>query len=159
MLLHHRELSQLWLHDLAELLVTFGAQIDWEDLLASAQDLHLVLPLQLALPTVVGDWHLPAPGPAVLDRLQHLVPSAQEQRIFGWLTSSHRPVVQRFYVDLTSLGSWHERLRYALVHLFPDSGYMTKRYHIPHPVLVPLYYPYRWVAGMHSLYRALRRRT
>jgi hypothetical protein len=159
MLLHHREPSQLWLHDLAELLVRSEQQIDWEDLLARAQDVHLVLPLQVALPQVVAGWHLPVPGPAVLDRLQHLAPSPQEQRIFGWLTSSHRPVAQRFYVDLTSLPAWHDRLRYALVHLFPDLGYMTTRYHIPHPVLVPFYYPYRWAVGVHSLYRTLRRRT
>ena len=159
MLLHHRKPSQLWLHDLAELLVRFGWQLDGEDLLARAQDVHLVLPLQVALPRVVAGWRLPVPGPAVLARLQDLTPSPQEQRIFGWLTSSHRPVAQRFYVDLLSLPAWHDRLRYALVHLFPDPGYMTKRYHIPHPGLVPLYYPYRWALGMHSLYRTLRRRT
>ena len=48
------------------------------------------------------------------------------------------------------LSRWSERLGYAWTHLFPSAAYMRQRYDIPHPLLLPLYYPYRWFRGLRS---------
>ncbi len=155
MLLHHGAPSLLWLHDLAELLARRGSQIDWEEVLARAQQFQLVLPLQRTLPVLAEHWRLHQPSPALLDRLLCLAPSKEEQRAFDWLSSSKRTVAQRFFADLASLSQGRARLRYALAHLFPQPAYMRERYHIPHPALLPAYYAYRWVLGLISICRTL----
>ncbi len=52
------------------------------------------------------------------------------------------------WAGLTSISGWGLRLRYALGNLFPSVDYMQGQYHIPHKLLVPLYYPYRWPRGL-----------
>lgn len=33
---------------------------------------------------------------------------------------------------------------------------MRHRYHVPHPLLVPLFYPYRWTLGLRSALKIAR---
>jgi hypothetical protein len=100
-----------------------------------------------------ADW-LGAPVPEeVQARLNRLHPSPTEERVFSRLTAGRRPVARRFRDDLASLSGWR-RLRYAFINLFPSPTYMRWRYDIPHPLLVPLYYPYRWWLGLRSALRA-----
>jgi hypothetical protein len=83
-----------------------------------------------------------------LQRLQALQPSPREARVFGWLTEPDRSVARRLWVDLASLPSWSRRLAFAWINLFPSAAYMRHRYGIRHPLLVPLYYPYRWLRAL-----------
>ena len=66
----------------------------------------------------------------------------------GNLTAEQRSVAQRFWSDLASMGGWRARLGYAWTHLFPSAEYMRARYGIRYSLLLPLYYPYRWLRGL-----------
>ncbi|MFB0535256.1 MAG: nucleotidyltransferase family protein [Anaerolineae bacterium] len=154
MLLHHGHEGEprlLWLHDVAEVIAFYQEQIDWDQLLAQAQAYDLVLPVQWILTRVGDEWHAPIPTD-VLERLRALCPSRGEKRLFNWLTTARRPV-QRLWAHLASTPGWGPRLRSAWCVLFPSAGYMQDRYRIPHPLLVPLYYPYRWLRGLRSIPR------
>lgn len=152
LMLHHGngwEARLLWLHDVAEVITHYQGQLDWDDVLAHAEAYDLVLPLQRILPYVAGTWRVPIP-PAVLDRLRTLRPSREEARVFTRLTAARRPVAQRFWADLASMPGRGHRLRFAWRNLLPSAAYMQQRYHVPHRLLVPLYYPYRWFLGLRS---------
>jgi hypothetical protein len=140
----------LWLHDVAEVLVHYRDQIDWEALLNRAQEFDLVLSVQRVVGQVADQWAAPVPAGA-LSQLSALRPSATEVQITNWRTADHRPVVQRFWSDLASMGGWRQRLHYAWIQLFPSVTYMQSRYRIRHQLLVPLYYPYRWWLGLRGV--------
>ena len=149
MVLHHGAGNLLWLFDVAEVITTFGAEIDWQEVLAQAQACDLVLPVQRVLMRVSDELAAPIP-PTVLERLQAVRASAAEVRVFALLTSEHRSVAQRFWAKLATLSTCRRRLTYAWGQLFPSPGYMRQRYRITHTLLVPLYYPYRWFRGLRS---------
>jgi hypothetical protein len=148
--------SLLWLHDVAEVLVHYRDQLDWEGLLNRAQECRLVLPVQQVVGRVAEQWGAPVPAP-VLSRLNALHPSAEEVRVVAWRTARQRPVAQRFWSDLASMGGWRQRLHYLWIQLFPSVTYMQSRYGIKHRLLVPLYYPYRWLVGLRGVRTVLRR--
>jgi len=157
--LHHHGTGLLWLHDVAEVLHLHEDRLDWDLLLAKAAQCDLVLPLQQVLPRVAEEWGVPV-AHEIQERLRDLKPTPEEARIFNWLTATRRPVAQRFYADLASMPGWRARLRYAAGNLFPSAAYMRRRYDIRHVVLLPLYYPYRWLVGLRSAVRLLdKRRT
>jgi len=149
LLLHHgseKRLRLLWLHDVAEVIAFYQEQIDWDQVLARARAYDLVLSAQQILTQVGDEWQAPIP-PTVLERLCALRPSCGEGQSFAWLTTVDRPA-QRFWTDLASVSGWGPRLRFMWYDLFPSAGYMQRRYRIPHRLLVPLYYPYRWFLGL-----------
>jgi hypothetical protein len=148
--------SLLWLHDVAEVLVHYRDQLDWEELLNRAQEFRLVLPVQQVVGRVAEQWGVPVPA-QVLSRLNALRPSADEVRVVAWRTARQRPVAQRFWSDLAGMGDWRQRLHYVWIQLFPSVTYMVSRYGIKHRLLVPLYYPYRWLVGLRGVRTALRR--
>lgn len=157
--LHHHGTGLLWLHDVAEVLHLHGDRLDWDLLLAKAAQCDLVLPLQQVVPRVVEEWGVSVPH-EIQGRLRDLKPTPEEARIFNWLTATRRPVAQRFYADLASMPGWRARLRYAAGNLFPSAAYMRRRYGIRHGILLPLYYPYRWLIGLRSAAHLLgKRRT
>lgn len=151
LLLHHGggEPWLLWLYDVAEVSAFYEAAIDWGEVLARAQAYDLVLPIQQILPRVAEDWHAPVPR-SVLDELNALCPTSDEERVFAQLVAARRPVAHRFWADLVGIPNWGMRLRFAWNHLFPSVAYMQHRYRIPSRCLVPLYYPYRWFLGLWS---------
>ncbi len=134
------------LYDLAEVVVLYREQIDWDELLARAQAYDLVLPLREALSRAHELWSLPLP-PAVWARLQRLQPSRGERRAYALLAGKGL-VAQQMWDGLASIPGWGARLRYVWGNLFPSAEYMLDQYHIPHRLLLPLYYPYRWLRGL-----------
>jgi len=153
---HGTQLSWHWLYDIAALVMHPGTQLDWTILLQKAQAFDLVLSLRRVLKEVDTVWSPPILS-AHLTELNSVEPSAQEARIFSWLTAEQRPVLQRFIADLASTPGWRARLAYAWHNVFPMPHYMQQRYHIPHIFLLPLYYPYRWWLGIWSLLRKRQR--
>ncbi len=149
LLLHHSGEELLWLHDVAEVIAFYREQIDWEQVLARAQAYDLVLPTQQILTRVGEEWQAPIP-PDVLERLRALRPSRDEERVFAWLAARHSSAAQRFWADLASMPGWGPRLRFVWRNLFPPAGYVQHCYRIAHPLLLPLYYPYRWFLGLRS---------
>lgn len=148
--LHHGRQTQpvlLWQHDAAALLHAADGRLDWPALLAKAEALELVLPLQQVIEQLLAIWPLPVPAAAVT-QLRRLRPSPAEVRAFRRLTSHHRPVLRRFWDDLSAIPGWRRRFHYALLQLFPSPTYMRQRYALPHPWLLPVAYPYRWALGL-----------
>lgn len=154
LMLHHRGEGVLWRHDVAETLVCYAGQIDWEQVLARAQVYDLILPLREVLQRVVREWRACVPA-QVLERLCAWQPSGREAALFRRLTASRRPVARRFVTDILSLPRWDQRLGFAWAHLFPSPAYLRHRYRVAHRLLLPLYYPYRWYLGLRSILRGL----
>ncbi len=156
--LHHSHEGDglLWQHDVAEVLVHYREQIDWDELLRRAQECRLVLPVKQVLGQVTAGWGVAIPA-AAQARLDALRPSPEERQAVAWRTAGHRPVAQRFWSDLASMPGWRQRLHYAWIQLFPSAAYMQSRYGIRHRWLLPLYYPYRWWRGLRGIPAALRR--
>lgn len=145
--LHHQTSGLLWWHDIVEVLTTTGDHIAWTELLAKTRQYGLVLPVRTVLTAAADEWGAPLPAD-VLAALRAVPHSRTEQRVFSWLTSTDRPAGQRFWADLGSMPGWGQRLRFARTHLFPSAAYMRQRYRILHPLLLPFYYPYRWLRGL-----------
>jgi len=159
--LHHAgegEARQLWLHDVAELIVHYRSEIDWDDLLARAQEYDLVLPTQRVVTQVMTEyWQYLAkeqapPIPAgILGRLSGLKPSPGEQRLHAYLAASSHPAARRLWGELATLPGRRAQLDFGWRNLFPPAGYVHACYRVPHRLLVPLYYPYRWLSALSSL--------
>lgn len=150
--LHHRGQGLRWLVDIALLTARYQAQIDWPLLLLQAQALYLVTPLQVVLEQLsdADAWAVPLPQ-TLLDEALRLPVSPEERQVVDRLLAERRPVVRRFWGDLASMPDWRLRLRYGLAQLFPSAAYMQERYDPPHPLLLPLTYPYRWLLGLREL--------
>lgn len=150
--LHHRGQGLRWLVDIALLTARHQAQIDWPLLLAQAQAFCLVTPLQIVLEqlSAADAWGVALPQ-AVLDAARGLPVSPEERQVVERLLAERRPVLRRFWGDLASMPNWRLRLRYGLAQLFPSAAYMQDRYRPPHPLLLPLTYPYRWLLGLREM--------
>ncbi len=149
--LHHGEGRPrlLWLCDIAEVIVRAGEKLDWAALLERARSYDLLLPLQQVLPQLADEWQAPIP-PAALEHLRETRPSPEESRLHTRLTAHRRSVARRFWDHLAGQPTWTKRLRFAWDSLFPSPAYMRERYAIRHPLLLPFYYPYRWLLGLRS---------
>ncbi len=152
LMLHHGGASGhlLWYHDIAEVLVAYGAAINWDLLFSAAVTSDLILSLQKVLPEVWTCWQL-EPPPGIREVLAALQPSTKESQLFQQLTAPARPVAQRFATDLASMRSWRQRLRYAWENIVPSPTYIRDRYHVSHPSLLPFYYLWRWLRGILSV--------
>lgn len=134
------------LYDLAEVIVLYREHIDWDEVLARAQAYGLVLPLREALSHAHALWPLPVP-PEVWGRLQRLRPSRGEAQAYA-LLAGEGLVARRLWSGLADIPGWGQRLRYVWGNLFPSADYMLGQYRIPRRLLLPLYYPYRWLRGL-----------
>ena len=149
LLLHHSGDGILWKNDLAEVILHYGDQIDWNLLLCHAEASHLVLPIKTLLPQIAVDWGVPMPA-EVIERLQATPVTRSEEKAYHFISSAHTSVANHFWADLSNLPNWRSRARYAWSNLFPSYEYMRSRYKIKHPALTALYYPYRWLLGIRS---------
>ena len=150
--LHHAGGGMLWLHDVAEVLYRHESNVNWNTLMAKAEEYDLVLSLQQVMNQVDKAWDLQLTTD-MIDKLNQLQPSDREQQVFDWLNASDRPVAHRFWVDLATSKSWKRRIAYAWQNLLPSAGYMRQRYNIKHSVFLPFYYPYRWLRGLLSVFQ------
>ncbi len=151
LMLHHQGRGLMWLHDIAELLGQNQEAINWDALLTKAQTFDLVLSVQQVVKDVNVKWDIQL-GPEVLDKINKIRPSARERQVVNWLTVGERPVAQRFWVDLATSTGWKQRLRYAWRSMLPSPDYMRQRYQIKNGLFLPLYYPYRWLLGIFSIF-------
>ncbi len=147
LMLHHGGEDLLWEEDIAEIVRLRGGEIDWDLLCTRARELDLVLSVRGLLLSLADENRGAIPAAAV-EKIRALRASPDEQRVVGYLTTPGRSVAQRFWDDLASMGGWRARLGYAWTHVFPSAEYMRARYGVTHPLLVPFYYPYRWLRGL-----------
>jgi len=148
--LHHASHGLLWWHDIAQVLVCYRDRIDWPALLQQTERNELVLPVRDVLTRAAEDWKAPVPA-SVLERLRSTQPSRAERQAAAGFNAAGRPAGRRFWADLAAMPGWRPRLRFARTNLFPSLAYMRERYKVAHPLLLPLYYPYRWLRGLLGL--------
>lgn len=145
-----KKVSLRQLYDVAEVIVSCGAQLDWDRLLVQAQAFDLALTVQQVLGRVKEEWDVQMPD-QVLDRLRALRPSAVEKQLYTLLDGG--PTWRRIWARLIATPGWRARLRHLGCDLFPSVDFMQAHYHIAYRILVPLYYPYRWFRGLQAVIR------
>jgi hypothetical protein len=150
--LHHRGGDLLGLNDIHEVIchnaAAFNASaFDWSHLFRAARSLDLVIPLQKVLPALAEEWRTPIP-PAVLDELRAIQPTRREQRKFSRLWWQKYTFAELLLVDLLSLPTWRDRLRYTWCKLFPLPEFMRATYPFSSGMLLPFAYLYRWLTSI-----------
>ena len=155
--LHHKAQGMRWIYDIAGLVAQFGQEIDWRLLLAKAVEFRLISSVQAVLRQLVEDWSVAIPAD-VLQAANRLPVSAEEMLVVQRLQAEQRPVVQRFWADLTTVPGWRKQLPFLLANLFPSPAYMEDRYDLQSRAWLPLAYPYRWALGV-SEFLSLRLRS
>lgn len=151
--LHHGGNEMLWLNDIAEVILYNPSEINWELVLELGHRCDLILPLQITLSRLNDQWGIPIPESAY-QAIQSAQPSRTERWVFAHRPRSDRSVGQGLWDDLISAPAWDFRIHYALAKLFPAPAYMRQRYKIGHPVMLPLYYIYRWYLGIRSVFQS-----
>ncbi|MGD2147174.1 MAG: nucleotidyltransferase family protein [Anaerolineae bacterium] len=148
----------LWIHDVVEFIQRHGCEVDWEMLIEQARDSDLVLALRQVFDQLADEWGAPIPA-EVLGRLRAQVPAATEVRARSWLAATNVSMRRYPMASLAALPDWRSKTAYLWNDLlFPSRAFMVRRYAIRHPLLVPLYYPHRWISGL-ARELALRRAT
>ena len=140
--LHHQGRGLMWWVDVAELLYQHGEEVRWEELLEMSVDLDLLISLREVLGRLSAEWGIAAPA-TFLTTLESLGASQREEQVHAWLARSDRAIARRFWWILVTLPRWQQRLHFVWGQLFPS-------------VLLPLYYPYRWLRGLESVVRQLK---
>jgi hypothetical protein len=141
------------LHDIAQVLAHYQAQIDWQLLLNKTEAFHVVLPVQQVLQYVWENWPVFIP-PEIADQIRDLQPTPGEERAFTLARSVAGDSDAHFAaVGLANLPDWRSRLLYLSRNvLFPPAAYMRHRYNIQRRYMLPFYYPYRWYLGLASAF-------
>ena len=141
----------LWYHDLAEMIMFYGERLNWDELFDFAGKYDLLLSLKANLRILLGIYGPIIPR-AVIATLEHTTPSAREQKYYPRLSSQKKSAGQIFWDDFNSLPGWRNKFHFAFSNLFPSPKYMQNRYQIKHSIYLPIYYPYRWIRGILSLF-------
>jgi len=147
--LHHGSKDWIWMLDLAYIINLHQGRMDWSLLLAKAQELELVLPLQSTLPELKIAWRVPVPD-EVLMQLENLKPSAKEVDMARQAMVHARGSGKRFIDDIRAFDDPEEKNRFIFQRVFPSPDYMIRRYKIRNKVALPAYYLYRWFLGIKS---------
>ena len=148
--LHHHDLEDadlLWSHDIALLIVENAVALDWDAVIALAQTWDLVIPLQRILPTMATEWRVPLPA-HLMGAVAALQPSRAERRIVRWRASDRKRIGLWAVIQSVNALPLSQRLHYLQAQAFPSVRYMRENYGMRHPVLLPLYYGYRWLRGL-----------
>lgn len=152
--LHHRFRGLRWFVDLALLVHRNHENLDWDNVIAAAQEFELLLVLQETLDRLAGYWpSLPLDEPR--KQLHALQPTPQERRLFRLLTAEPRSPLLDFYTDIVSLGSLPDQARFILLNAFPQPAYMAGRYGVKRNWELPYWYLYRLGDGAAKLVRTL----
>ncbi len=152
LLQHHRSEwadSLRSLHDIAEVIINYQDQLDWDLLISKIEEFQLIIPIKQVLLRVWRDWQIPILE-KIVNKLNALIPSPVEVQAINQLMMLERGADSRFTaLTLRSLPTWQLRLQYIFKNLlFPSTGYMRQRYNIRYPLLLPFYYPHRWWNGV-----------
>ncbi len=152
-MLQHSGKGLLWLYDIALTTAVYAGAIDWERLLAWAQDWRLVLSARAALRGAARQLGAPIPAD-VLARLERMRPSLPERYVYARFVDGMLPPAGVMLAQALEMHGGRRRLGYILREVFPPRAYMIERYHIRRAWLAPLYYPYRLLVGLFSRYSA-----
>ena len=135
------EARLLWFHDL-HLLISHSGELDWQELLARADEFDWASGLRAALRGTQGLFSTPVP-----EEVGSALGGDGDQEAGGMRRHNAGALQTRIastWQDWSAL-HWPVRLRCILATVIPSRAYITWRY-APHPAwLWPFYYPYRWL--------------
>lgn len=149
---HHSGKGWLWIHDLAEIIKHFEKNLDWKKLIELAEQFDLVLALKSNLSAVTDLYGQILPA-EFLQALNRLEPSGSEIKYFTSLSKHHKSPGKTFLEDLSCLPDWRKKLHFAFSNIFPSITYMKIRYRFNHPLMLPVFYLYRWYLGITSIFK------
>jgi hypothetical protein len=149
---HHFGKGWLWIHDLAEIIMHFDKNLDWEKLLDLAQQFDLVLALKTNLITVTEIYGQIIPID-FMQKLSGIEPSNGEVKYFSSLSMQHKTSGRTFLEDLSCLPDWRKKIHFAFSNIFPSLSYMKIRYRFNSPLMLPYFYIYRWYLGITSIFK------
>ena len=151
LLLHGEALSDygslLWEYDIALYLSERAADLDWNIVVKRASTWDLLVPLQQVLPLMTSSWGLILPN-SVLASVDSAIPSQMDSKLAHLRTSGRKGLGMRILSKTYHLPSRRHEIKYLAGMLFPSTSYMRERYGMPHPILLPFYYAYRWLRGL-----------
>lgn len=147
--LHHNETdadaSGLWTYDIALLLAAHA--LDWDVVLAKAQALGMIAPLQQALPVIAPAWGIPLPED-VLARLAALTPTRAERRMMRRALATKKTGAGSVWTRVWVMPDVWSAARYMWHMAFPSVAYMREHYGMPSVTWLPVYYVRRWLRGV-----------
>ncbi len=88
-------------------------------------------------------------------RLDALVATRTDERLFRLFSAESRSATLDFYTRLVSLPDFPARARFAWLNLFPQPSYMRARYHPRAGWHLPFWYGYRLAGGLVRFARML----
>ncbi|MEJ5310848.1 MAG: nucleotidyltransferase family protein [Anaerolineae bacterium] len=149
--LHHNETDAdatgLWTYDIARLLAEHT--LDWDVVLAQAQALRMIAPLQQALPVITAAWGVPLPE-TVMARLAALEPTRAERRLLQRASGRKAAGVRSVWTNLWAMPNVWAAMRYVWHMAFPSLTYMREHYRMPSVMWLPVYYVRRWLRGIRA---------
>lgn len=146
--LHHRHEHLIWWYDLARLVQKYGATLNWDDLVRSAERFGIAAAVASGLTRAVEWFDAPVPR-AVLVTLGKTKSDLKSQIVYRFATARHWEArVLLGGASPAKFASW-------LHHLFPSRDYMYRRYQLKHDIQLVWYYPGRVVAVAFKFLRSL----
>lgn len=145
---HHGNTERLiWLYDIHALANRLDAK-DWEAFAALA-DTRGLAAVALDGLGAAGRWLGTVAPAAVTRRLAH----ARSDPAVSAFLRPRRAYVHVALSDLRALPGWRLRLRFVREHLFPDRGYMARRYGTDSAAALPFLYARRFFTGVWRWFR------
>jgi hypothetical protein len=147
----------VWFHDIHQSIRHWGADLDWEELLAQAKVLgwHAALVAALLVTESLFETGIPAVVRASIDaRCEQDI-----TRLLDATKATSRTNTSVFWTQWRNL-NWQGRVALTSAFLFPTPAFIVQRYQPKPRWTWPLYYGYRWFTAVQdALHTVLRRRA
>lgn len=150
--LHHRNERLIWWYDIARLVEKYGATLDWDELVRTAERFGISTAVQTGLVRAVEWFHAPVP-PLVPEALGGAKRDFKTQIVYRLATAPYWEA--RVLLGGASPTGARSKLAFWLHHLFPPRTYMYKRYGLKHDAQLVWYYPGRVGAVAFKFVRSL----
>jgi hypothetical protein len=142
----------LWFYDIAQLIQYYEDQLDWDMILAKAEEFEVLRALQVTLARSVELLAVSVPS-ELLKRMESKRVSLREKASFTFLTD--RDTHAKILLSVISKDSLLRKLRFLVTVAFPSAEYMIERYQLSDRRKLPLYYAYRLSNWFYFLLRYL----
>jgi len=149
---HHAGKGLLWKHDLAEIIMQYSGDLNWDKLINYAHMYDLVLPLKINTLSLLETYG-PILSPKIISKLEEATPSNAENQYFKRLSSELKTPGRTFIYDFIEIPERRKKFLFVAANIFPSINYMKNRYRIRFPIFLPFFYIYRWYLGLISLIR------
>ncbi len=146
----------IWYYDLDRVIQGYEQSLDWALIFQRAVDYHMVLPLKMVLPAIVGTFATPVPA-EVLEELGRIPVDPRERQRYAPSALGPRSRLVDGLQKLGGLEGAGAKLKFAWQMLFPSWAYMRASYPDEGPARRLGHYPARWGSALRELVSAWRR--